>query len=219
MAPVKTPGRPRGTILGSVQAGLVTFTIRAAPLPESITNFLIANLPTLKKLQRDRRLGNAKSIPENDSVDDIRPEGVDASLEVTVEEFWGRLEGLCTEAGKEWVGVAEQVWAFGPRRIGPNLLIDRTTDSTRSFVVPFSLRRASSDGLFMTGYENDWNDKSSPQHPALPLQLSNPRLPRHSTPTRSNHRSRMTEKEKRSYNHYRTCESSTRISKPLSNSR
>lgn len=133
MAPNKTPGRPRGTILGSVQTGLVTFTIRAVPLPESITNFLIANLPTLKKLQRDRRLG-AKQVLDTDSVDDIRPEGVDASLEVSVEEFWGKLEELCTVAGKEWIGVAEQVWAFGPRRIGPNLLIDRTADSKRSLV-------------------------------------------------------------------------------------
>lgn len=133
MAPTKTPGRSRGTILGSVQAGLVTFTIRAVPLPESITNFLIANLTTLKKLQRDRRLGS-KAV-ENDSVDDIRAEGVDASLEVGVEEFWGTLEELCLASGKEWVGVAEQVWAFGPRRIGPNLLIDRTTDSKRSSVM------------------------------------------------------------------------------------
>lgn len=128
MAPVKTAGKARGTIIGSVQAGLVTFTVRATPLPETITAFLLANASTLKKLQRDRRLG--KQYLEDD--EEIRTEGIDTSLEVSVEEFWTKLEEICKAAGKEWMNVADQVWAFGPKRVGANLLIDRTEKSSRS---------------------------------------------------------------------------------------
>lgn len=130
MAPPKTPNQPRGTTLGSVQAGLVTFSIRAVPLPDTITAFLIVNAQVHKRLQRDRRPGKGD--------DDAGEGGDDASRsdegQVTPEEFWPRLEALGKEAGKEWVGVGEMVWAFGPKRVGPNLLIDRTPGAPRSSV-------------------------------------------------------------------------------------
>ena len=106
MAPVKTVGRPRGTILGSVQAGLVTFAVRAVPLPEDITAFLVTNGTTLKRLQRDRRAGK-----EEDD-EDVRSEGAEGVEPVKVEEFWPKLEELCKAAGKDWVGVADQIWTF-----------------------------------------------------------------------------------------------------------
>jgi ribosome assembly protein 1 len=127
MAPVKTADRPRGTILGSVQAGLVTFAVRAVPLPESVTAFLIANASTLKRLQRDRRLAKG-----DEEIDELRLESVEGEKPVEVEEFWDALEGLFKAAGKSWVGMAEQVWAFGPKKVGPNILVDRTASSLRS---------------------------------------------------------------------------------------
>lgn len=132
MGPVKTAGRPRGTILGSVQAELVTFAVRAMPLPEDITAFLITNGTTLKRLQRDRRAGR-----EEDDDGDVRLEGAEAVEPVKVEEFWPKLEELFKAAGKDWVGIADQIWAFGPKRIGPNILVDRTPSSLRSCVFLF----------------------------------------------------------------------------------
>lgn len=141
MAPVKTADRPRGTILGSVQAGLVTFAVRAVPLPDSVTAFLIANASTLKRLQRDRRLTKG-----DEEVDEIRLESVEGEKPVEVEEFWEALEALFKAAGKSWVGMAEQVWAFGPKKVGPNILVDRTALSLRSCVRPASRpRRITSD--------------------------------------------------------------------------
>lgn len=132
MAPVKNVGRLRGTIIGSLQAGLLSFVVRAVPLPESITTFLLANSSTLKKLHR---LGAAKSTAEGeDELDDVTASienGSGSRIEiekamVKPEEFWNRLGEICAKEGKEWKSVADEVWAFGPKRIGANLLIDKT---------------------------------------------------------------------------------------------
>ena len=90
MAPPKTADKPRGTILGSIQNGLVTFSIRAVPLPQEILTFLVANGPTIKRLQRDRRAGKA-----DDDADDVPVDETDAEKPVAPEEFWPRLEELC----------------------------------------------------------------------------------------------------------------------------
>lgn len=143
MAPPKTADQPRGTIIGSVQSGLVTFTLRAVPLPEEVTAFLIANLTTLKRLQRDRRSGKAEEVESDEARGDV-VEGVEP---VKPEEFWPELERLLKEAGKDWAGVADQVWAFGPRRVGANMLIDRTAGAPRSYVA--SLHSAPSAPLLI----------------------------------------------------------------------
>lgn len=132
MAPTKTPNSPRGTIIGSVQSGLVTFNIRAIPLPEEITSFLIVNEINLKKLHRDSRRTGGSKIDEDDEDLDGDIESIDGVAPVKLEELWSTLEEMLNAAGKEWIGVADQIWAFGPRRVGPNLLIDRTTGSLRS---------------------------------------------------------------------------------------
>lgn len=124
MAPPKTPDQPRGTILGSVQSGLVTFILRSLPLPEEITSFLIANSSTLKTLQKDRKTDDDERSSESN-------EGVEPEV------FWDELKKVCEEAGKEWTDVVDKIWSFGPRRVGPNLLIDRTEGAPRSLVVPF----------------------------------------------------------------------------------
>ncbi|KAI5478508.1 ribosome assembly protein 1 [Pseudohyphozyma bogoriensis] len=125
MASPKTADQPRGTILGSVQSGLVTFTIRAAPLPDKITSFLLANTETTKQLLRDRRV--AKVDDDVVQVDVVGKEEV-----VKPEAFWPSLEAVCKSAGRDWAGIADQIWAFGPRRVGANVLVDRTGGSPRS---------------------------------------------------------------------------------------
>jgi ribosome assembly protein 1 len=51
--PPKTPGFPRGTVHGASFQNLVTFTIRAVPLPEVIADFLRSNLVVIKRLLAD----------------------------------------------------------------------------------------------------------------------------------------------------------------------
>ncbi|GAA5885129.1 hypothetical protein JCM6882_007242 [Rhodosporidiobolus microsporus] len=147
MAPPKTPNHPRGTVLGSIQSGLVTFTLRAVPLPSSVTAFLLANQATIRRLHRDRRAvgkaddeaaaaaddaaAAASSAAEAAAGDDEKDD--EKAEVVKPEEFWEKLDEVLKKAGREWSGVSgESVWAFGPRRVGPNILFDRTAGAPRS---------------------------------------------------------------------------------------
>ncbi|GAA5871870.1 hypothetical protein JCM8547_003293 [Rhodosporidiobolus lusitaniae] len=174
MAPPKTPNHPRGTVLGSIQQGLVTFSLRAAPLPSNITSFLLANASTLRRLQRDRR--SASANPKED--EDEAKEGEEEGERVKPEEFWEKLEEVCKDAGREWVGVADQVWAFGPRRVGPNLLIDRTEGAPRSLRRRLERQAALPSALATPGIPSALTPPSdSPSDPSLGAEFSATEFP------------------------------------------
>jgi len=123
---------PRGTIQGSVQSNLVEFTIRAVPLPSFITQFLIANQKTLKRLQQRSSTTDSEAV-SSDQVQVVVEEGdEEAAVEVKPEEFWDKLESLLNRAngngnGKDFVGLnCESIWSFAPKRVGPNILFDKT---------------------------------------------------------------------------------------------
>lgn len=138
MAPPKTKDSPRGTVHGSISQNLVTFTIRAVPLPQTVTNFLLSNVSILKRLHRE---GHAQSwkggkvhvtqteeyLNENTANDEIVRQAT-----VRPEEFFEALDKLFKEAGSDWVDVADKAWAFGPHRVGPNVLVDRMGGSSTS---------------------------------------------------------------------------------------
>ena len=115
MAPPKTAGAPRGTIHGSVLSGLVTYTIRAIPLPPKITEFLAANSATMAKM-----LSSKANDEEQDAPSDIQA----ATRVLEPEQFWQELEALFKKAGPEWADAADRIWAFGPKRLGANILLD-----------------------------------------------------------------------------------------------
>lgn len=49
-------------------------------------------------------------------------------------EFYDKLKELFNEAGTEWEDVIDNIWAFGPRRAGPNILLNRIPDYERPSV-------------------------------------------------------------------------------------
>jgi ribosome assembly protein 1 len=139
MAPTKTKDAPRGTIHGQVQGGVVQYTIRARPLPAEVTAFLIAHVGTLKRLaQRERELalgeaaGSATDEVGDDTITEQSGDGTTQIVTLKPAEFWKQLDGLFVKAGKDWQSVSNRIWAFGPRRIGPNILVDSLPGSTRS---------------------------------------------------------------------------------------
>jgi ribosome assembly protein 1 len=140
MAPPKTKDAARGTMVGSVLNGVVTLTVRARPLPAEVTQFLIHNMETVRRVaQRERELtaGIDASGPgfEDVTADSASAQQGDAGgqiAQMSPTEFWKQLDALFSKAGKEWTGITSKIWTFGPRRIGPNILVDNLPGVARS---------------------------------------------------------------------------------------
>lgn len=144
MAPPKSGNVKRGTMHGASALGLVKFTIRAAPLPKEIWEFLSDNLALLRRMQQERKSREEGKIADSDipfdgdGTDDDAEE-VDLQGEiikrptVKLEDFWKVLEDLCLKVGGEWADLAHRLWAFGPNRAGTCALIDsRSTSNSNS---------------------------------------------------------------------------------------
>lgn len=155
MAPPKTPNATRGTIKGASTQNLVTFSIRSAPVPDVILQFLLHNLTTLRALQQDGQINGDASGSSMDIVSESELVGVQGDVlytpSVRADQFWNALEDKCNEAGGEWVNIIDRIWSFGPRHAGGCVLIDYRKDTT-----PLSLKH-----------------RLSRKHPAQPTNMSN----------------------------------------------
>ncbi|KAH7910847.1 P-loop containing nucleoside triphosphate hydrolase protein [Hygrophoropsis aurantiaca] len=134
MAPQKTPSALRGTIKGASSQNMVTFTIRAVPLPEGILRFILQNLTTLRILQQGRQTNKASANVEADvpiEGDQIGTQGdIELTPSVKPEQFWDVLQETCKSEGGEWSGITEKIWAFGPQGAGGCMLIDARKNTT-----------------------------------------------------------------------------------------
>uniref|UniRef100_A0AAR2J676 Elongation factor-like 1 n=1 Tax=Pygocentrus nattereri TaxID=42514 RepID=A0AAR2J676_PYGNA len=109
---------PEGVHVDST--GLVTLTtpnkmatvgIRAVPLPEEVTRLLEGNselIRTMEQFSLFAREGKTLEISQK-------------TLE-EIQGFKSKLEGLLQ--GHKWRNAVERIWAFGPRRCGPNILLN-----------------------------------------------------------------------------------------------
>ncbi|KAH0832197.1 hypothetical protein J3R83DRAFT_13116 [Lanmaoa asiatica] len=141
MAPPKTPGAARGTMKGGSSQNIVTFTLRSAPLPDSILLFIQQNLATLRLLLQERKsTDRGTSGGDSNTVIDGDHPGMQGNLvhvpSVKPEQFWVALKEKCLEAGGEWADIVDRIWAFGPHGTGDCLLIDARKD-----IIPISLKR------------------------------------------------------------------------------
>lgn len=131
----------RGTVVAETSSKQVTIRTRIRPLPKEVTEFLTKNAGAVKRLYAERR---AKEEKNRTRADSAHNEATDAAsveeanvLEtgktLSLEEFKTELQAAFAEAKGEthiWKDVIEQIAAFGPRRVGPNLLIDATQGGT-----------------------------------------------------------------------------------------
>lgn len=109
----------------------MTFTIRAVPLPDAIADFLRSNLSVVKRLVADStRSGNSEEV--EDEAEKAATIG-DILRVPTVHpgQFWDALQAKCEEAGPEWAGIVDNIWALGPQGVGECLLIDSRKDQER----------------------------------------------------------------------------------------
>jgi len=153
MAPPKYSSK-RGLVNGSSTQGLVKFSIRSVPLPKPLLEFVLDNIPILKRLQRERRNalggtaeGEDQDRDDDDDDDDDREQSYDGSGEtfrkptVRPDQFWTALEEVCKNVGGDWdKGVVDRIWAFGPLKAGGCLLIDarKNVETPKSYVHPLA---------------------------------------------------------------------------------
>jgi ribosome assembly protein 1 len=137
MNPPKDPNLPRGTVIGETASKHVSVRLRVRPLPHSVTEFLGKNAGAIKRLYAERRAEeegrtDASFHPEitsaeHDGMQEAEQREIGHTLSLV--DFKQQLKDAFAEAKGQkeiWNDVIEKITAFGPRRTGPNILVDTT---------------------------------------------------------------------------------------------
>ncbi|KAL1987333.1 hypothetical protein VTN96DRAFT_4049 [Rasamsonia emersonii] len=136
MAAPKNPELGRGGVLAASPSKQLTIKLRVVPLPAQVTEFLTKNVGTIKRLQSERRArsGQKSSTAAEETNESIENQEVEnnESLDrnaMSLENFKKELRKLFSETKGDdelWKNVVDRITAFGPRRVGPNILVDAT---------------------------------------------------------------------------------------------
>ncbi|KAL8907963.1 MAG: hypothetical protein Q9207_001109 [Kuettlingeria erythrocarpa] len=134
MAAPRDKTLPRGTVVATTASKQITIRLRVMPLPSTTTEFVERNVGIIrhfyaeKKAQEKNR--QATDAEEEDNVDhEDTPDNTPRPDLMSMVDFKTKLQDTFTQAAAQsdtWANVADNLTAFGPRRIGPNLLIDIT---------------------------------------------------------------------------------------------
>ncbi|KAM9410199.1 elongation factor-like GTPase 1 [Pholidichthys leucotaenia] len=90
---------------------LVTISVRAIPLPQEVTCLLESSSEVIRTLEQMNM-----SMREGKTLD------ISSRTTEAVATLKARLEALLQ--GRRWRNALERIWAFGPRRYGPNILLN-----------------------------------------------------------------------------------------------
>jgi ribosome assembly protein 1 len=144
MNPPRDKDLPRGTVVAETTSKQISIRLRVRPLPAAVTEFLVKNAGAIKRLYAERRAteeSRRKKNAEDTSSQEQTNGGAGAEDEnvvetgkaLSLEDFKTQLTDAFAEAKGEkevWHDVVDKIAAFGPRRVGPNLLIDTTHGET-----------------------------------------------------------------------------------------
>ena len=129
---------PRGTAVGVTTSKQVTIRLRVRPLPTPVTEFLESNSSAIRRLYAEKKaeeeshLGSVYDPEETgDASGDVQSNAVPSGLS-SLEDFKKALKSVFAEEQEQseaWSDVIENIVAFGPRRTGPNILVDGTKSS------------------------------------------------------------------------------------------
>ncbi|KIV87820.1 hypothetical protein PV11_03340 [Exophiala sideris] len=145
MEPPKNKDLPRGTAIAVTASKTVSVRLRVRPLPRNVTEFLIKTGPSIRRLyaekqsQEDTQKDGDEAEKENSAteVDLSNDTGHDRG-NLSLQEFRKQLQAAFDEVKEEkeiWQNVIPRICGFGPRRVGPNILIDATgTDTCKRFL-------------------------------------------------------------------------------------
>lgn len=127
----------RGGVVGVTSSKQIAITLRVRPLPAQVTEYLEKNAGAIKHIYAKKAAStgkgaNGQSPGENDGDDGNIDEDADIfeAKSISVEDFKKDLKTIL-EVGKgrePYKNVIDNIAGFGPRRTGPNLLIDATKE-------------------------------------------------------------------------------------------
>lgn len=123
--------------------------IRAVPLPPEVTKFLDENQFLIKTLDQYM----SAKISERHKAEVQLGSKLKQSTKDAIGEFKEKLETLFTEAGKQWKGCVDCIWAFGPRRVGPNLLLNKVDGYHRTSMWDCLRRDKTDSKVFVRDYD------------------------------------------------------------------
>lgn len=134
MAPQRDKDLPRGTVIGKTTSKQVTIQLRVKPLPAPVIEFLEKNAGAVRRLyaerkaEEDSRRGIENGVDEKTEIAGSGQIDTVRSDLLSLKDFRKALNDIFAQQGhsETWSNVIENIVAFGPRRTGPNLLIDRT---------------------------------------------------------------------------------------------
>lgn len=111
---------------------LATLSVRAMPLPDEVTRILEENSDLIRSMEQ-----LTSSLNEGKNTQMIHQKAQEK-----IGEFKGKLEQHLT--GRKWRNTVDQIWSFGPRKCGPNILVNKSEDFQNS-VWTVSAGKASKD--------------------------------------------------------------------------
>ena len=127
MRPPANKERGRGAVVGVTTSKQVTIALRVRPLPAKVTRFLLSHSAGARRLYSDLRDdgdGDGGSM----AVAGGAAQGLLEAEHLSGEELASTIRSLLEQekSGEGWKDLATRIVSAGPRRAGPNLLIDAT---------------------------------------------------------------------------------------------
>ncbi|KAF2216426.1 hypothetical protein CERZMDRAFT_33629 [Cercospora zeae-maydis SCOH1-5] len=142
---MKEPNNPalgRGRVEGVTSSKQLTIRLAVRPLPALVTAFLIKHTGAVKRLYSERKAQEEERSTAAKISSHVNQDGEPSEQEVEAEESNAATDqGLSMSEFKQQLGAAfveeksdrelfkdvvDRISAFGPRRVGPNILIDNT---------------------------------------------------------------------------------------------
>lgn len=123
----------RGVVVATTSSQQVSIQLRVVPLPQEASEFLAKNGATIRQLYSHLKGHEGEHGEEQD----IDAGDIVVSDRLSLEDFKKQLQAHLenTKSKEPWDGVVDRITAFGPRRTGPNILVDATEDRALSHLL------------------------------------------------------------------------------------